>query len=90
MALFNSDGEYIRVNSALCHMLGRPAEELHGRRDQEITHPDDRDADVAAAWEILEGRRGTHHCEKRFLHADGSIVWVIANLTFLRDHAGRR
>ncbi len=89
MALFNSDGEYIRVNGALCAMLGRPTEELLGRRDQELTHPDDRAADVAVAWEILEGKRSTHQVEKRFVHADGSVVWVIANLTFLRDDAGR-
>src|SRR4029079_3335991 len=44
-ALFNPGGEYVGVNDALCAMLGRPAEELLGRRDQELTHPDDRAAD---------------------------------------------
>ena len=39
MALFNTDGEYVRVNPALCALLDRPAEELIGRRDQELTHP---------------------------------------------------
>jgi PAS domain S-box-containing protein len=81
--------EYIRVHDALCAMLGRSAEELLGRRDQELTHPDDRAADVAVAWEILDGKRSTHQVEKRFVHADGSAVWVIASLTFLRDDTGR-
>jgi diguanylate cyclase (GGDEF)-like protein/PAS domain S-box-containing protein len=89
MALFNSDGEYVRVNAALCEMLGRTESELLGRRDQELTHPADRQADLDAAWEILEGRRSTHQCEKRFVRPDGSLVWAIASLTFLRDEDGR-
>jgi diguanylate cyclase (GGDEF)-like protein/PAS domain S-box-containing protein len=89
MALFNTDGEYVRVNRALCTMLGRPGEDLIGRRDQELTHPDDRQADVRAAWEILQGRRDTHQAEKRFVRPDGSVVWALANLTFLRDAGGR-
>jgi PAS domain S-box-containing protein len=89
MAIFNADGEYIRVNPALCAMLGRPAEDLLGRRDQEYTHPDDPQADVDAAWEVLEGARSTIQCVKRFVRPDGSVRRVVANLTFLRDDHGR-
>ena len=89
MAVFNTDGEYVRVNAALSALLGRPPEDLLGRRDQELTHPDDRQADLDAAWEILEGRLDTHQTEKRFVRPDGSVVWALANLTFLRDEAGR-
>ena len=53
MALFNTDGEYVRVNAALCRMLDRAPAELLGRRDQELTHPDDRESDLDAAWRIL-------------------------------------
>ena len=88
MALFDTDGQYIRVNSSLCEMLGRSADALLGRRDQEFTHPDDREADVDAAWRILEGELDTWQCEKRFLRPDGEVVWAIANLTFLRSAGG--
>ena len=88
MALFNTDGEYVRVNAALCRLLGRTEDELLGRRDQELTHPDDRQSDVDAAWRILRGEIHTWQCEKRFLRPDGSVVWVLANLTFLRDEEG--
>lgn len=50
MGLFDPDGRYVRVNDALCAMLGRTAPDLVGRRDQEFTHPDDRARDVEAAW----------------------------------------
>ncbi|MDQ4071486.1 MAG: diguanylate cyclase [Actinomycetota bacterium] len=88
MAFFNTDGEYIRVNSSLCDMLGRSPQELLGRRDQEFTHPHDRQADVDATWRILNGELDTWQCEKRFLRRDGSEVWAIANLTFLRSSDG--
>ncbi|HUR22969.1 MAG TPA: PAS domain S-box protein [Acidimicrobiales bacterium] len=88
MALFNTDGEYVRVNAALCALLGRTEAELLGRRDQEFTHPDDRQSDVDAAWRILRGEIDTWQCEKRFLRPDGSVVWALANLTFLRDEDG--
>jgi PAS domain S-box-containing protein len=88
MALFNTDGEYVRVNAALCRFLGRTEHELLGRRDQELTHPDDRQSDIDAAWRILRGEIDTWQCEKRFLRSDGSVVWALANLTFLRDEEG--
>jgi diguanylate cyclase (GGDEF)-like protein/PAS domain S-box-containing protein len=89
MAFFNTEGQYLRVNATLCALLDRSEEELLGRRDQEFTHPDHRASDVAAAWRILEGEIDTWQTEKRFMRPDGTAVWVIANLTFLRDEAGR-
>jgi PAS domain S-box-containing protein/diguanylate cyclase (GGDEF)-like protein len=89
MALFNPDGEFVRVNDALCTLLGRAQHDLIGRRDQELTHPDDRRADVDVAWDILAGKYDAHQCEKRFVRPDGEVVWVLANLTFLRDTEGR-
>jgi diguanylate cyclase (GGDEF)-like protein len=70
-------------------MLDRRPQELLGLRDQELTHPDDRASDVAAAWRILAGEQDTWQTEKRFLRPDGSVVWALANLTFLRDEDRR-
>jgi diguanylate cyclase (GGDEF)-like protein/PAS domain S-box-containing protein len=89
MAFFNPAGQYIRVNPALCRLLDRQPADLYGHRDQEFTHPDDRESDVAAAWRILDGEIDTWQVEKRFVRPDGDIVWAIANLTFLRDEARR-
>ncbi|HEX5911249.1 MAG TPA: diguanylate cyclase [Thermoleophilaceae bacterium] len=89
MALYSTDGHFVRVNDAMTGMLGRDREELLGMRDQELTHPDDRRADLEAAELILAGARSSHQTEKRFLRPDGQEVWVIANLSFLRDEHGR-
>jgi diguanylate cyclase (GGDEF)-like protein/PAS domain S-box-containing protein len=88
LGLFNPEGEYIRANPALCELLDRPLEGLIGRRDQEFTHPDDRQSDVDAAWRILDGEIDVWQTEKRFLRPDRTIVWAIASMTFLRDEHG--
>jgi diguanylate cyclase (GGDEF)-like protein/PAS domain S-box-containing protein len=88
MALLGADGRYVRVNDALCAMLGRARATLMGERDNEITHPDDRARDVELAWRILRGELDSAQLEKRFLRPDGSIVWVISNMTYLRDETG--
>ncbi|MDA0182413.1 diguanylate cyclase [Solirubrobacter phytolaccae] len=89
MALFNTDGEFIRLNAAMCGLVGRPADELLGRRDQEFTHPDDRQADIDAAWRILRGDMHNFQGEKRYVLPDGEHRWVLASVTFVRDGHGR-
>ncbi len=89
MALLDTDGQYLRVNDALCALLGRERPELLGMRDHELTHPEDRQADHDAVGRILGGELSPWQCEKRFVRPDGAIVWTIASLTFLRDADGR-
>lgn len=44
MAFVSLDGRWLKVNRALCELLGRSVEDLVGRSFQELTHPDDLDA----------------------------------------------
>ncbi len=88
MAIIGAEGRYIRVNDALCAMLGRPRDVLVGARDNEITHPDDRENDVELAWKILRGELDSVQLQKRFVKPDGTVVWVISNMTYLRDDDG--
>ena len=46
MALVHPDGRFLRVNSAVCQMLGYREEELLALTIAEITHPDDMAADM--------------------------------------------
>ena len=89
MAFFDTEGRYIRANHALSELLGRPVPELLGLRDSDLTHEDDRQADIDAAWRILRGELDTWVVEKRFVRPGGEVVWAIANMTFLRDEERR-
>lgn len=77
MALVALDGRYIQVNRALCELLGYTEEEVLGKSSQDIVHPDD----LAGALELRErlyaGEIDTYQLEKRYLHKDGHVVWIL-------------
>lgn len=75
MAVVGLDGMFQRTNRALRNMLGYGRKALAGLTFQEITHPDDLGADLALLAECLAGRRRTYRMDKRFIAADGRILW---------------
>ncbi|MBE2289908.1 MAG: PAS domain S-box protein [Chitinophagaceae bacterium] len=88
MALVSLQGEWMMVNSALSKMLGYTNKELLDCSFQGLTHPEDIGADVAALHEMREGKRELYRAEKRFIHKDGSTVWINLNVALLRDKNG--
>lgn len=79
MALLSPDGSWLRVNRKLCAIVGYAPEELLTKTFQDITHPDDIDADLGQAHRMLAREIDTYSMEKRYFHKGGSIVWI--NLT---------
>lgn len=88
MALVAPDGRWLRVNRVVSDILGYPAEELLGSTFQDITHPDDLGADLALVAAVLAGERDRYQLDKRYLHADGRIVWVRLTVSIVRDADG--
>ncbi|MBA3260180.1 MAG: PAS domain S-box protein [Gemmatimonadales bacterium] len=89
MAIVSSDGRWVRVNGALCELLGVPAGALIGRPAEESTHPADRTADVEALRLLRAGECDTYTGEKRCIRRAGDHVWVLSTVTAVRD-ADRR
>jgi diguanylate cyclase (GGDEF)-like protein/PAS domain S-box-containing protein len=87
MAVVGLDGTFLRTNRALRAMLGYSKWELAELTFQEITHPDDLDADLSLLTDCLEGRRRSYRIDKRYIAADGRIVW--GALTVVIVHAPR-
>src|SRR5262249_26665308 len=87
VALGSPEGRFLRVNEALCRMLGYDAEELLNRSFQEITHPDDVQASLDFQQELLTTSQSRVY-EKRYLRKDGSTLWVRITGTFVRDASG--
>jgi PAS domain S-box-containing protein len=88
MALVALDGRFVRVNRALCEIVGYSSAELTGLTFQAITHPDDRDADLASAGQLARGDIPLYHREKRYVRKDGTIVRVLLNVSILRNRDG--
>lgn len=84
-----TDGGWLRVNDALCEITGYPREELLQLTFQDITHPEDLDADLQRVGQTLAGEVNTYAMEKRYIRKDGSTVPVQITVSLVRDHAGK-
>lgn len=88
LAVLDMKGRFVRVNPALCELLGRTPEELIGIRAVEITHPDDQATSQATIGELFADPGRTSRVRKRYLRPDGSVVVVDRTVTALRDRSG--
>ncbi|TIH10281.1 PAS domain S-box protein [Pseudomonas leptonychotis] len=85
MALVSLQGEWMEVNDQLCDMLGYSREQLLSSTFQQITHPDDLDADLQHIEELLAGEINTYQMEKRYLDSQGRIIWVLLSVALVRN-----
>ena len=76
VAVTSPDKGWIEVNQAVCDLLGYDREELRRRTWEDLTHPDDVDADVAQFEHLLAGEIDGYRLTKRFVRADGETVHV--------------
>lgn len=79
IAVVSLDGVIARGNAALAQLLGRTVGSLIGRTFFEVTHPDDLPGAYRSCALINTGDPGVLRFECRFLHADGSVVWVLVS-----------
>jgi diguanylate cyclase (GGDEF)-like protein/PAS domain S-box-containing protein len=89
MAIVSPEGRWLRANRALSALTGYPQEQLIGMGFADITHPDDLPKDIHALQEMIDGTRDSFQTEKRYLHADGRIIWVWLSTTVVRDAEGK-
>ena len=82
------DGHYLRVNRALCDILGYSEEELRSTTFQALTYPEDYEASMAYVDRLLAGEMGRYSLEKRYVRADGRPVWVSLSVSLVRDPDG--
>jgi PAS domain S-box-containing protein len=83
LALTVPDGSFIKVNPALCSMLGYPEKALLGRRLESIMTPDQwcRLSDLSR--EILAGKRNHAQIPLECRHRSGRTVRGLLNLSLV-------
>jgi PAS domain S-box-containing protein len=81
MVLTDADtGCCVRVNDALCALVGRPRAQLIGANFDSIIHPDDRPGVHEARGAIVDGSRlVVQQHELRYLRPDGTVGWAALN-----------
>lgn len=85
MALVSLQGQWLEVNDQLCEMLGYSREQLLCCDFQQITHPDDLDADLRSLEELVAGEINSYQMEKRYFDSQGRIIWVLLSVALVRD-----
>jgi two-component system cell cycle sensor histidine kinase/response regulator CckA len=79
LALVGRDFHFLKVNRALCQMVGYSEEALLEMSFPDITHPDDLASDLGLAEGLFRGELPFFKLQKRYIKKDGGIIW--ANLT---------
>ena len=88
MALTTTDGRTLRVNHALCAMLGYSESELLTRTIEDVVHPDDRGPLEIDRSRLADGAVASYRAERRYRHCDGHALWVQVTASLVRDAVG--
>jgi PAS domain S-box-containing protein len=88
MIMTDNKYRFIKVNDALCSMLGYAKEDLLGKTYEDITHPDYTDDDLDNIRRLERGELKMYRTQKPYLHKDGRLVWGDLAVTIPRGSGG--
>lgn len=86
IALCEPDGKIILLNRAYQNLVGLTAKDLPVVVSfDDVTHPDDRQADAEKYQDMLAGKFDSFQQEKRYRLRDGRVVWANLTAHLLKD-----
>lgn len=85
MALVSLTGQWLKVNPSICKIVGYSEEELLKIDFQTITYADDLEADLNYVRQLLDGTIENYNMEKRYIHKNGNLVWILLSVSLVRD-----
>jgi PAS domain S-box-containing protein len=88
IALTDTKGRILTINSAFARSLGYSLSELGGKTFADLTPADDLQMTVDRFEELVAGRRDHYRLEKRYICKDGSIMWGSLAVSLIRDTSG--
>jgi diguanylate cyclase (GGDEF)-like protein/PAS domain S-box-containing protein len=88
MALVGLNGRWLKVNPAICNILGYSESDLLEIDFQTLTYAEDLDADMLHVNSLLRGEISTYEMEKRYIHQNGATIWALLSVSLVRDAGG--
>lgn len=85
IAIVSLEGRFIKVNQALCNIVGYDSDELIKLTFQEITHAEDLSADLEYVQQLVDDQIKSYRMEKRYIRKDKNIVWIQLSVSISRD-----
>ena len=76
IGLVSRHGKWLKVNRALCEILGYEADELLSMEFQKMMFPEDLGATLMKIHEIMSGRIASCQMEQKYVHKAGRTVWT--------------
>lgn len=89
IAVMDLQARHVEVNPAMCRMLGYGRDVLMDLRPSDVTHPDDDALDSETIQELLANSTESFAVEKRLIHHDGTVIWVLINSSIVRAPDGQ-
>jgi len=81
-------GRFLRANPAMCRLLGYTGQELLQKTHLDVIHVEDLEAAAVSRAQVISGKAKPRVNERRYVHKDGSILWVQTSGVVIRDEAG--
>ena len=88
IAQVGMDGRLLLVNQKFCDILGYTRKEVLERSFWNITYPDDKDITLDYVRRVVADELQSYSMEKRYIHKDGSPVWVNSTVSLVHNTAG--
>jgi PAS domain S-box-containing protein len=85
LAEIGLDGRLLRANSQICRITGYSAEALMTMHFDDLTLPDDCDADLPHKEIMRTGVIDSYSLEKRYVRRDKSVRWVNVTISCVRS-----
>ena len=88
IAVFSIGGRFLRANPAMCRLLGYTEQELLQKTHLDVMHMEDLESAAVARAQLISGKLKPRVSERRYVHKDGSTIWVQMSGVVVRDAAG--
>lgn len=89
VVLFTKEKKILKINNALCQMLGYTEEEIKNLTVIGISHPQDLEKDQKLFKELCEGKRTQYQLEKRYLTKSGEILYGKLSVSIVKKVASK-
>jgi PAS domain S-box-containing protein len=87
-ALVGPDGRFLKVNAALCALVGHSETALLAAGFPAVVHPEDRDNDLEQLKRLLGGEVAGYQLQERCRRIDGEAISVLCNTWLATNHRG--
>ena len=85
IGLVSRHGTWLKVNHALCEILGYEADELLTMDFHAMMFPEDLGATLMKIHELMTGRIASCQMEQRYIHKTGRTVWTLWSVSASGD-----